>query len=117
MIRATFPLSWTSSDNDVLLSHLAILDSDLSQAIQSCKEEVASGLIQTESEFNNLRVTVDDLYRALEDSRRIVASWGGEYCFDRVCFLPPCHVFETCVNILSFQGYLAVEYWRRTLKF
>ncbi|GJJ13971.1 hypothetical protein Clacol_008228 [Clathrus columnatus] len=97
VIRATFPLRWTTSDNDILLSHLAVLDSDLSQAIQSCKEEVANGFIKTEDEYDTLRIYIDDLYRALEDSRRVVATWGGEFCFDR--------------------GYFAVEYWRRTLEF
>jgi hypothetical protein len=84
VIRATFPLRWTTSDNDPLLPHLAVLDSDLSQAIQSCKEELAAGLLQTEEEVNSAKLSLEDLFRALEEGRHLVESWGGEFCFDRV---------------------------------
>ncbi|KAF8512091.1 hypothetical protein BU17DRAFT_96600 [Hysterangium stoloniferum] len=87
VIRATFPLRWTTADNDPLLPHLAILDSDLSQAIQSCKEELAAGLLQTEEEMNGVKMSLEDLFRALEESRRLVENWGGEFCFDRVRWL------------------------------
>ncbi|KAF8583531.1 hypothetical protein K439DRAFT_1634378 [Ramaria rubella] len=85
VIRATFPLRWTMSDNDPLLPHLAIIDSDLSQAIQSCKEEVAAGFLQSEDEIAGAKAALDELFRALEESRRLAATWGGEFCFDRVC--------------------------------
>lgn len=92
LVRATYPLRWTTSDSDPLLPHLAILDSDLSQAIQSCKEEIAGGHLNSEDELAGARASLEELYRALEESRRQVATWGGEFCFDR--------------------GYFAAEHWR-----
>jgi hypothetical protein len=94
IVQSTFHLRWTTSDSDPLLPHLAIVDADLSQALQSCKEEVAAGFVQSEDEIASAKTALDDLYRALEESRRQVETWGGEFCFDRVCSSThaPCHV-------------------------
>ncbi|KIJ30478.1 hypothetical protein M422DRAFT_268024 [Sphaerobolus stellatus SS14] len=96
LIRATYPLRWSSSDNDPLLPHLAVLDSDVAQAVQSCKEELVSGYLKSEEEIAVAKRSLEDIYNALEESRTRVASWDGEFCFDR--------------------AYFAVEYLRRTFK-
>ncbi|KAF8490890.1 hypothetical protein JB92DRAFT_3007551 [Gautieria morchelliformis] len=85
VIRSTFPLRWTTSDNDPLLptSRLSTL------------EEVAAGFIDSEDEIASAKASLDELYGALEESKRLVETWGGEFCFDR--------------------GYFAAEYWRSTL--
>ncbi|KAF8531214.1 hypothetical protein JB92DRAFT_2852250 [Gautieria morchelliformis] len=95
IIRSTFPLRWTTSDTDPLLPHLAIVDADLSQALQSCQEEVAAGFVQSEDEIASAKASLDELCRALEESRCLVETWEGEFCFDR--------------------GHFAAEYWRSTL--
>ena len=84
IIRSTFPLRWQDSDEDLLLPHLAIVDADLAQAIQSSKEEVAAGYLESEEEIASAKETLGELYGALEESKSVVETWGGEFCFDRV---------------------------------
>jgi hypothetical protein len=78
-------MRWDTSDDDPLLPHLAIVDADLAQAIQSCKEEVAAGYLESEEDIASARASLTELYGALEESKRLVDAWGGEFCFDRVC--------------------------------
>jgi len=72
------------SDNDPLVSQLTVLDSDLAQAIQSCKEELTAGYLCSDERIVAAKRVFDDLYSALEESRIRATSWGGEFCFDRV---------------------------------
>lgn len=76
IVRATSGLRWDSDDN--LADVLAVIDADISQAIQSCKEEIASGRTR---DITAARSSLRKLRAALEDSRAEVEAWGGEYPF------------------------------------
>ena len=84
IIRSTFLLRWEDSDEDLLLNHLAVVDADLAQAIQSSKEEVTAGYLESEEEIASAKESLGELYGALDESKRLVETWGGEFCFDRV---------------------------------
>ena len=88
IIRSTFHLRWEDSDEDLLLNHLAVVDADLAQAIQSSKEEVAAGYLESEEDIASARESLGELHAALNESKRLVETWGGEFCFDRVCQSP-----------------------------
>jgi hypothetical protein len=82
LIHGTHNLRW--SEDGQFVDTLAILDSDISQAIQSSLEEV------TTSNFDNLVggaqegvAAVTELQRALKDCETEVKSWGGEFPFQR----------------------------------
>jgi hypothetical protein len=82
LIHGTHNLRW--SEDGQFADTLAILDSDISQAIQSSLEEV------TTSNFDNLVggaqegvAAVTELQRALKDCETEVKSWGGEFPFQR----------------------------------
>ena len=107
MIQATFPLRWTASDRDPLLEALAIVDCDISQAVQSCKEQIVGGNLDSEALAG---AALEELYQALGESKRQTAAWGGEFAFDRVRGSD--HACGRNDHHIS-QGYFAVEDWRR----
>lgn len=60
---------------------ICVVDGDIAQAIQSAREEVASG--STEVNLAEAKTAVDDLASALIACEQETASWGGEYPFNR----------------------------------
>lgn len=78
VVRATTGLRWNSDDH--LVDELAVVDADISQAIQSCKEEYTSGNIR---DISIARTALRKLRVALNDCRVEVESWGGEFPFSR----------------------------------
>lgn len=78
IVRATTGLRW--DEDDQLANDLAIIDADISQAIQSCKEEYASGNAR---DINTARTALRKLRAALAECRENVESWGGEFPFSR----------------------------------
>lgn len=80
VVRATSGLRWGPSDH--LIDVFAIIDVDISQAIQSCKEELANGYVR---DIGIARTALRKLRGALVDCRREVESWGGEFPFSRGC--------------------------------
>ena len=75
VVRATIGLRW---DEDGQLAYaLADVDSDITQAIQSCKEELASGRVK---EIYAARKAVASLGEAIKSSRVDCARWH-EDCF------------------------------------
>ena len=78
VVRATTGLRWDPSDS--IADVLAVIDADISQAIQSCKEEIASGHTR---DINVARSSLRKLRSALDDCRTEIEAWGGEYPFER----------------------------------
>ncbi|KAL5525420.1 hypothetical protein ACEPAF_9290 [Sanghuangporus sanghuang] len=78
IVRATAGLRWDSDDR--LVDELAMIDADISQAIQSCREEYASGNVR---DISIARTALRRLRVALNDCRVEVESWGGEFPFSR----------------------------------
>ncbi|KAI0633318.1 hypothetical protein C8Q77DRAFT_1057093 [Trametes polyzona] len=59
---------------------LAAIDADLTQAIQSTKEEIDSGRI---ADLGAAKATRDALHVALLEEKRDVEGWGGDFPFER----------------------------------
>lgn len=78
VVRATSGLRWDAEDR--LAVELAVIDADISQAIQSCKEEHASGNVR---DLNTARTALRKLRVALAECRSEVEEWGGEFPFPR----------------------------------
>ncbi|KAF8623320.1 hypothetical protein AX17_007461 [Amanita inopinata Kibby_2008] len=78
VVRATIGLRW--NDQGDMADILAVVDGDITQAIQSCKEEAACGAI---GDHAAARDAVNDLKAAIIDCQTDVESWGGEFPFDR----------------------------------
>ncbi|KAJ7133976.1 hypothetical protein C8R43DRAFT_894822 [Mycena crocata] len=77
-VQATIGLRW--EHEGLVADILAVIDADIAQAIQSCKEEIESGRVPeatpARKALNELRSTVD---RSCGD----VDAWGGEFPFER----------------------------------
>ncbi|KAJ7683441.1 hypothetical protein B0H17DRAFT_1160913 [Mycena rosella] len=73
-VRATLGLRWEREGE--LADVLAVIDADVAQAIQSCKEELESGRTSEGKGLNELRSAVDA-------SCADVEGWGGEFPFER----------------------------------
>jgi len=78
IVRATIGLRW--EDDGDMADILAIIDADISQAIQSSKEEIEGGGVL---DFTLAREVKNDLRCAVNDSLADVNSWGGEFPFER----------------------------------
>jgi len=78
VIRRTIGIRWR--DDDEVADILAIIDSDITQAIQSCKEEFDQSRVLDMSEARDI---VKELKSSVGRSMVDVQSWGGEYPFDR----------------------------------
>ncbi|CAK5276925.1 unnamed protein product [Mycena citricolor] len=66
--------------NDQTAELLAVVDSDIAQAIQSCKEEIEGGRVD---DYTAARQIVVRLRDSIETSDAEVARWGGEPPFER----------------------------------
>jgi len=102
LIHGTHSLHWTE-DGD-FVDTLAILDSDISQAVQSSLEEVAA------SDFDNLVGgaeegirAVTELQKALKACEQEVESWGGEFPFQR--------------GLANMESFLENEVWHKAIEF
>ncbi|KAF8989350.1 hypothetical protein BDQ17DRAFT_1314368 [Cyathus striatus] len=78
VVRASVGLRW--QDEGELINALAVVDADISQAIQSCKEEIEGGNVIN---ISTAKDRVDVLRAALTESLRDVQEWGGEFQFER----------------------------------
>ncbi|KAJ7149573.1 hypothetical protein C8R46DRAFT_964078 [Mycena filopes] len=77
VVRSTVGRRW-AADGEVAEA-LVMVDADIAQAIQSCREELQGGVVPSAAG----RAALEDLTIALEASRRDVEAWGGEFPFER----------------------------------
>ncbi|KAK2463906.1 hypothetical protein APHAL10511_004078 [Amanita phalloides] len=78
LVRATLDLRW--DDMGEMANILAVVDGDITQAIQSCKEEISSGRMSDHVAAQN---AVNELKEAISECEEEVERWGGEFPFDR----------------------------------
>ncbi|KAG8931943.1 hypothetical protein FRC03_002155 [Tulasnella sp. 419] len=82
LIRSTSGLRWEldSKMEDALI----VLDADLAQAIQSCKEQVASKVATNQPlDLEAYRHQLKELKTAMEDIRKETDAWGGEFPYEK----------------------------------
>ncbi len=77
-VRATLRFHW--EEGSELESFLAEIDADISQALQSSREELDSGRV---ADIAKARDAIGDLRAAVKESQRAVHNWGGVYPFER----------------------------------
>ncbi|KAJ7289357.1 hypothetical protein C8J57DRAFT_1430216 [Mycena rebaudengoi] len=77
-VRSTIGLRW-ELDGEVA-EILAVIDADVAQAIQSCKEEKEAGRI---GDYTFARKVLSELRCAVDASFGDVEEWGGEFPFER----------------------------------
>ncbi|KAG9311203.1 hypothetical protein JVU11DRAFT_8278 [Chiua virens] len=78
VVKATVGLQWEQQGS--MADILAVIDTDISQAIQSCKEELDGGRV---TDITAARDTISRLWTCVEESCRDVEIWGGEFPFER----------------------------------
>ena len=78
IVNATVGLKW--EEDSAMEDVLAEIDADISQAIQSSKEEIEGGRV---ADFQAAREIVHELRSAVNDSQMDVKKWDGEFPFDR----------------------------------
>lgn len=78
VVRSTVGMRW--EEDSEMADVLTAIDADMTQAIQSSKEETGAGRV---ADIAVARAAVGDLQSALVSSSRDVESWGGEFPFDR----------------------------------
>ncbi|KAG6332619.1 hypothetical protein ID866_6472 [Astraeus odoratus] len=78
IVKATVGLRWER--DGAMAAKLAVIDTDISQAIQSCKEELESDRV---NDLTNARETVSKLWLSVQESLGDVENWGGEFPFER----------------------------------
>ena len=78
IVRSTSGMRWRADDS--LVDVFAIIDADISQAIQSCREELLSGNVR---DITAARTALRKLRKALAECRKEVESWGAEFPFSR----------------------------------
>ncbi|KIM66411.1 hypothetical protein SCLCIDRAFT_1211167 [Scleroderma citrinum Foug A] len=78
IVSATVGLRWEWDGS--MAATLAVIDTDISQAIQSCKEELEGGRV---NDLTSARDTVNKLWSSVQDSSSDVEDWGGEFPFER----------------------------------
>ena len=59
---------------------LAEIDADISQALQSSREELDGGRV---GDIASARAAISDLRAAVRESKIAVENWGGVYPFER----------------------------------
>ncbi|KAF8193933.1 hypothetical protein K438DRAFT_1828281 [Mycena galopus ATCC 62051] len=77
-VRSTIGIRW-DSEGDVA-DILAVIDADIAQAIQSCKEELEAGRV---GDYTSARKALADLRSTVDASYADVETWGGEFPFER----------------------------------
>ncbi|KAI0071641.1 hypothetical protein K474DRAFT_584365 [Panus rudis PR-1116 ss-1] len=80
VVRATLGLKW--EEGGLMSDTLAVVDSDISQAVQSAKEELGNGG-EGNKTYDNAVAIKGDLDAALKASQRDTARWGGEFPFEK----------------------------------
>jgi len=78
IVRATVGLRW--KEGGELSDILTVVDADISQAIQSSKEEIDAGRV---GDFTIARQIVGELRAVVRDSFHDCEVWGGEFPFER----------------------------------
>ena len=78
VVSATVGLRW--EDDSDMEDVLANIDADISQAIQSSKEELDGGRV---TDIQAAREVVQELRSAVNDSQMDVKKWDGEFPFER----------------------------------
>lgn len=77
-VRATSALFWEEGGEMEIV--LAEIDADISQALQSSREEMDSGRMV---DITAARSAISDLKAAVRESKLAVQQWGGTYPFER----------------------------------
>ncbi|KAI6104959.1 hypothetical protein EDD16DRAFT_1714322 [Pisolithus croceorrhizus] len=78
IVKATIGLRWEREGS--MATTLAVIDTDISQAIQSCKEELEGGRA---NDLTAARDAVNKLSISVKESLADVKSWDGEFPFER----------------------------------
>ncbi|KAF9236540.1 hypothetical protein BU15DRAFT_89074 [Melanogaster broomeanus] len=78
VVTATVGLRWEQEGS--MADILAVIDADICQAIQSCKEELEGGRV---NDLGAARETINKIWTGVEDSSRDVEVWGGEFPYDK----------------------------------
>lgn len=78
IVNATVGLRWELDGS--MATTLAVIDTDISQAIQSCKEELEGGRV---NDLTTAREEVHKLRVSVQESLADVENWGGEFPFER----------------------------------
>lgn len=77
-MQQTIGLRW--EEDGEMTDSLAVLDSDMTQAIQSGREEL---MRENGAGVNEARAIVKELRLRLSEASASVKSWGGEFPFER----------------------------------
>ena len=78
VVRATSGMQWSPEGR--MADALCIVDADIAQCIQACKEQQAGGGMK---DIQGARAALDDIREAMSDCQSEVESWGGEFPFER----------------------------------
>ncbi|KAI8992728.1 hypothetical protein BD414DRAFT_482001 [Trametes punicea] len=78
VVGATVGLRW--EEDGAMEDALAAIDADISQAIQSAKEEIDGNRV---ADFHEAREVVNAMRSAVNDSQVDVKKWNGEFPFER----------------------------------
>ncbi|KAI0351112.1 hypothetical protein OH77DRAFT_1430131 [Trametes cingulata] len=78
IVAATVGLRW--EEDSTMEDTLAIIDADISQAIQSAKEEIDGGRV---TNFDEAREVVHELRSAINESQTDTKKWSGDFPFER----------------------------------
>ncbi|KAJ7113232.1 hypothetical protein C8R43DRAFT_132154 [Mycena crocata] len=80
-VQATIGLRW--EHEGPVADILAVIDADIAQAIQSCKEELESGRVGGAEAPGVARMALNELRSTVGASCGDVDAWGGEFPFER----------------------------------
>lgn len=78
VLQQTIDLQWVEDDEMAIA--LAVLDSDMTQAIQSSKDEM---MREGGTSVSETRTVVKELQLRLSEASASVGLWGGEFPFER----------------------------------
>ncbi|ESK92973.1 hypothetical protein Moror_8976 [Moniliophthora roreri MCA 2997] len=81
IVKSTVGRRW--DENGEFAQILVNVDSDITQAIQSCKEEIDAGRV---NDFDHARKIINNLRFWLERSFQDAQSWGREFPFERASY-------------------------------
>ncbi|KAK7024719.1 hypothetical protein R3P38DRAFT_2950877 [Favolaschia claudopus] len=77
-VRSTIGTRWDAEGEAAEV--LAVIDADIAQAIQSCKEEVEAGRV---GDYTSARKALAELRSTVDASYAEIEAWGGEFPFER----------------------------------
>ena len=78
VVKATIGLQWDM--DGTMADALVAVDADISQAIQSAKEEIAAGRVL---DISTARAAVNELAENIGESLKDTERWGGEFPFEQ----------------------------------